>query len=316
MAEQNGQVLETNQQTDNDQVLDGGRQTDPQTGEDEIDVTQNLGKRFVLNPKRPDLTMTGEELRNAAGRAKLVDQTQSELHKAQERIRELEAKNAEVEKHNELLKLIKESRSSLPEEDEDVYNYEEPQSIDKKVIRQQIEPELNEFKAEATELRKKVQEVEQREKQREERLRFQQFGQQMRSAEEIALRKEFPSLTQAEVNEMLANADAIDNLTTQSSLAAIQGDSDTAMELKVEARERQSHLTQLRVSAVQKQRQMDERQRAKVQLETKSTTDIEMPDVLKKVAKNPKEAREREKALIEFTRQQSRNRQLLRKTVG
>lgn len=322
MAEKDGQVLETEEQTDpSDQVLDGGKQTDPQTGEDEeIDVTKNLGKRFVISPKRPDLTMSGEELRNAVGRAKLVDNLQSELHKAQERAKELEAQAEQTRKENDLLRLIRESRSSAPEPEEDVedvFNFDEtPPKIDPKVVRQQIEPDLNEAKTKMTALEKQMQELSERERQREEKLAYQQFGEQVRTAEEISLRKEFPTLSDAEIKEMVGNMDAIDNLTTQAIAASQSGDRETAWERKLEARERQAYLTELRTKASAKQRQANERQRAKEQLETKSTTDVVKPDILKRPAKNPKEAKEKEEAMKKYIADQAKARRLLRNVAG
>ena len=323
MAETNGQVLEAKQQTDaqDDQVLNGEKQTNPQTGEDEeIDVTRNLGKRFVINPKRPDLTLSGEELRNAVGRAKLADNLQSELHKAQERAKELEAQAEQIRRENELLKVIRESRSSAPETEEDVedvFNFDEtPPRIDPKVVRQQIEPDLNEAKTKMTALEKQMQELAQRERDREEKLAYQQFGEQVRTAEEISLRKEFPALSESEIKEMVGNMDAIDNLTTASILAANSGDRESAWEKKLEARERQAYLTELRLKASAKQRQATERQHAKEQLETKSTADVVMPDILKRPAKGPKEAKAKEEAMKKYIADQAKARRLLRNVAG
>lgn len=317
MAENNGQVLESEQQTDakDVQVLDGEKQTNPQTGEDEIDITKNLGKKFIINPKRPDLTLTGEELRNAVGLSKMVSQKESELHKTKSELDQIKAELEQTKKDNELLKLIRESRSSVQEdESEDVFNFDETPPVDtKKVVRQTIEPELDQFKKE---LKSEIQEIKEREKQREERLAYQKFGEQTRNAEKILLQKEFPSLSNAEIEEMVGNVDAIDNLTTEAVNASLMGDHDTAMEKKIEARDRQAYLTELKLKATAKQQRDNEKRKAKEQLETKSTADVVMPDILSRPAKNPKEAKAKEEAMDKFLAERRRSRQILRNVTG
>jgi hypothetical protein len=82
---------------DKSQTSGGPGQTDPNAGEVQ-DTTINPGATYVLNPRRPDIKLTGEQVLALANRGTLFDQTQSKLQRAEDLLQQSQSRVEELEK--------------------------------------------------------------------------------------------------------------------------------------------------------------------------------------------------------------------------
>ena len=322
MAIPKEKVLESEKQTGDDQVLDGGKQTDlqPDEGDKEIDLTKELNTRFVLNPKRPDMTLTGEQLRNAAGLGKLASERESELHKTQEKLKQVEQEKAESDRQLEMLRINSkifdlESRSSK-ETTEDVFEFEaetEPEIDQKKVIRQQIDPILKKTESEIAELKATIQSFAQAQTERDRKEAFQRFGQATQKARQDSLRKQLSVLTQKEIDEIVANENSARIRDLQADELSKQGKDDEAMDLVIEADSYRETAVELRAQGLLKQQRAKAKEEAKEALlqQTRSSVDeIKVTEDLSKAELNPDKAKEKSAKLMEITRRKAEARRL------
>lgn len=83
---------------DKSQTLGGSGQTGPNDSGGPQLTTIDPNGIYVLNPKRPDIKLTGEQVLAVANRGVLLDQTQSKLQKTEDLLQQSVTRVAELEK--------------------------------------------------------------------------------------------------------------------------------------------------------------------------------------------------------------------------
>jgi len=300
-----------------DQVSKETGQNDPPSGGKVFDLTEKI----ILNPNRPYEVLTGEQIRNAVGRGKLLDETQSKLQKMES---EYAKTQTDLETYKQRVDLMEtnrrvadlESRSLSDNDlDKDVFGFADDKAVSsEKVIRQTIEPEMKETKTKMSQLEKEIVELKQYREAQAIETELKQFGQAEQKMRKSELKTEYPVLSEDETDEIL-EAENISRGLDRQAEANVTKDIDLAKQFIAESTQYRNKALSLRLDAMRKQERENTRNKAKKELETLSTVESQKSEISVTREGNPAKAKLTNAQIIESAKKKSKEFDRLRQNV-